>query len=1046
MDQVFLFDIKHYAKRLPFYAGILLIFSSGLFTGSQFNLSLGEGVFLNSPYTTGFMTGMLSLVVIFMATLFAYQLLFREWDSRFDSIIFTTPLQKGNFVIGRLLALITLTFSGFICLMAGFVTGQLMRTGPEMSNEFHLLYYLYPLLVFGLVNTLLVCSILGLIAWASKNKLLVAMGGLTLYVLYMITLLFSNSPFMAQSTPQSLEVQYISAIADPFGLSAYFTESSHFSMAQRNSTLVPLSGYFLLNRALMVLIAAGMFLLTFKTFSFSKKGRRRLAGNAESSVQTSTWPGPLIAAATKQDSASVIKSVFSFAKTDLIYLFKSTAIVVAAILLLFYTGMEMYAEIEKGIRLPQKYASSGLMASTINENFHLPGLLLIVYFLNDVFWRSHSYGFDLVENTTVHAKNKSLGHWISCSLLLLFFTLLLMLPGVVFQLMYQYPLFDYKAYAGVFVFNTLPLILLAGLLLLINRVIPNKYAALGVSLLVALVFASPIAKKVITWPLLRFLSGFNGEYSDFNGYGPYLASFTSRLAFGFCIIGILWLSVRRKFIGIAVLACLAFIFANRFMQGYVPVDKEDELKAAASYEKTYREYQSLPQPVITDVRTQVHLYPSAHRYNIEGRYVIANKSTRPIGRILVNFDEDLLLHKARYASAKERIDISAVVTELSLRHPLQAGDTASIEFEMAYQWYPVNGHHPFNAIIENGSFTRISRYYPQLGYQSQREIQDTTKRNEFGLGKATRLKKVNDPAKTSPDFINLDMTISTEQHQTAIGTGELVRHWQQGNRNYFQYSPGQPVPFRFAIASAAYKVEKQKHKGIDISVYYHPQHAENVQHLVENAKLTLDYCQQYFGKYPFHSISFAEVSSFTKGFAATAYPGTIFMTENMIFHANIKADQQQDVINELAGHELSHLWWGNNQIAPDDREGAAMLTETLAMYTEMMLYKRMHGREKMMERVKVHEQIYEAEKGFSEVQPLYKVTDDNPHIAYSKGAVAMVALSDLIGEDRVNEALRNFLVKHKYPSAQPVSTDLIDEILKISNARFHAKIRDLFMK
>lgn len=1042
MKEIFFFDIKHYAKRLPFYGGLLLIFSSGLFTGSQFNLSIGEGVFLNSPYTTGFMIGMLSLVVIFMATLFAYQLLFKEWDSRIDSIVFTTPLQKRDFVVGRLLALITLTFLSFVCLIAGFAAGQLMRNGPEMSNEFHLLYYLYPLLVLGLVNTLLVCGVLSLIAWASKNKLLVAVGGLMLYVVYMITLLFSNSPFMAQSMPQSLEVQYISAIADPFGLSAYFTASSHFSVEQRNGSLVPLAGYFLLNRALMILIAAGMFLLTFKTFSFSKNGRRKIQSNAESAGRAGVWPGPLITAATKQNISSAVQSVFSFAKTDLIYLFKSTAVVITAILLLFYTGMEMYAEIEKGIRLPQKYASSGLMASTINENFHLPGLLLTVYFLNDVFWRSHSYGFDLIENTTIHSKAKSLGHWISCSLLLLFFTLLLALLGAVFQLLYQYPLLDYNAYAGVFVFNAFPLILLAGLLLLINRLIVNKYAALGISLLIALFLASPISKKIITWPLLRFLSGFNGEYSDFNGYGPYLVSFATRLAFGFCIIGIAWIAARRKFIGMAILTCLALFFASRFMQVYISVDKE---KAAANYEKTFRSYQSLAQPVVTAIKTQIDLYPSAHKYSIEGHYIIANKSTQPIDRILVNFDEDLRLHKACYTSPNERIVISTAITELRLQHPLQPNDTASIEFELTYQWYAVNGHHPFNAIIENGSFIRISRFYPQLGYQSQREIQDTAKRNEFGLGKATGLKKVEDPRSAPPDFINLDMTVSTEQDQTAIGTGELVRHWKQGNRNYFQYKPGQPVPFRFAVASAIYKVEKRKHDGIDISVYYHPEHTENVEHLIDNAKLTLDYCQQNFGKYPFHSVSFAEVSSFTKGFAATAYPGTIFMTENMIFHANIQADQQQDVINELAGHELSHLWWGNNQIAPDDREGAAMLTETLAMYTEMMLYRKMYGREKMMARVKIHEQIYEAEKGFSEVQPLYRVTDDNPHIAYSRGAVVMVALSELIGEDRVNEALRNFLAKHKYPSARPVSTDLVDEILKVSDGRFHVRIRELFM-
>src|SRR5690606_33685277 len=100
----------------------------------------------------------------------------------------------------------------------------------------------------------------------------------------------------------------------------------------------------------------------------------------------------------------------------------------------------------------------------------------------------------------------------------------------------------------------------------------------------------------------------------------------------------------------------------------------------------------------------------------------------------------------------------------------------------------------------------------------------------------------------------------------------------------------------------------------------------------------------------------------------------------------------QDVINELAGHELSHLWWGNNQISPDDREGATVLTESLAMYTEMMLYKKMYGAEEMKERLKIHQQIYDNEKGLSENQPLYKVTDENIHISYSKGALVMAKL------------------------------------------------------
>lgn len=227
---------------------------------------------------------------------------------------------------------------------------------------------------------------------------------------------------------------------------------------------------------------------------------------------------------------------------------------------------------------------------------------------------------------------------------------------------------------------------------------------------------------------------------------------------------------------------------------------------------------------------------------------------------------------------------------------------------------------------------------------------------------------------------------------------------------------------------------------------YHPGHEENVEHLLKNAKLTLDYCINNFGPYPYQSISFAEVSSFTKGFAATAYPATIFMTEDMIFHANIKADKKQDVINELAGHELSHLWWGGNQIAPDEREGAAMLTETLAMYTEMMLYKKMYGKTNMMERVKVHQQIYDAEKGFYPKLPLHKVLPDYTHISYSKGAIVMVQLSELIGEAKVNEALKNLLVAYKYPQPKPTASDFISEVLKVSDTVYHNQIKRMFME
>lgn len=1053
MKTITIFDIKNYSKQIPTYIVASLLFCFGWFAGTNFNLSVGEGIFLNSAYTTGFILGMLSLSIIFIATVTGTQLLFKEWDARFDLLLFSTTITKKQFTGGRFLSFYLLTLAGFLFLAAGFIIGQSLRGGAAMQPGFRLSFYLYPFFLFGCVNAFFVCSVLSFIAWLTKNKLLVAVSGLLLFMLYMITLLFSGSPFMAQSMPQSLTVQHVSALADPFGLSAYFFVSKHFSLVQRNSNLVPLTKVLLINRILIMAVSLLFLFLSEKYFSITatkKKANKKKALSFEI-----TGSGSYQTASVTFNSRQHLKAIVSFLKTDLIYIFKGIAVIVAAILVLFNMGMEMYAEIEKGIRLPQKFASSGLMASTILENLHLPGAILIVYYANDLYWRSNVSRFSILENTTAFSTAKLLGHWLSSSVLIMFFSILSILLGLLFQVGYQYPHIEWLPYAGVFVFNSFPLVLLAGLVLLLNRLIPHKYISLGLSLVVALVVASPLANKIITNPLLRFFTEFKGEYSEFNGYGNYMASFAQRLVVGLSVILILWqvlwliktkkINLQRILFFILLIASCCF-FAFRFMSGYIPKDKHQAFEFAAGYEKQYRKYQNIPQPVITDVKTQVHLFPLANSYTVDGTFVLKNKTNKALQKILLNFHDDFTINKAQFVSAAEIITISKHISEIILRQALLPGDSAILNFTISYSWKPVNGHQSFNAIIENGSFMRISRYYPQIGYQSDYEWSDSIQRKQIGLGKATALKRIEDERTPANDFIHLDMTIDTDKGQIAVGTGELVKQWSSNNRNYFQYKTPEPVPFRFALSSAAYETKIVMHDSIKIYVLYHSSHQENVEHLIRNAKLTLDYCRSNFGVYPYKSVTFAEVSSFTKGFAATAYPATVFLTENMIFNANIKADQQQDVINELAGHELSHLWWGCNQLAPDEREGAAMLTETLAMYTEMMLYKKMYGKEKMMARIKMHQQIYDAEKGLYANEPLYKVSSGNTHISYSKGAIVMVQLSELIGEKKVNEALKNLLNSVKQSGNKPVSIDFVQEVLKVSDERLHRRVKQLFME
>ena len=498
----------------------------------------------------------------------------------------------------------------------------------------------------------------------------------------------------------------------------------------------------------------------------------------------------------------------------------------------------------------------------------------------------------------------------------------------------------------------------------------------------------------------------------------------------------------QKIAAVFLLVVATFFSGKFFLNGYENKNQEALNEDAANYEKQFKVDENLPQPTIKSVKTDIQLFPRNRSYHIKGTYQLKNISGKNIKKILLNVDENMKMKNFTFKFKNQIFHPNKNVQEIILKSEMLPGETATLNFEMTYQWFPANGHQSFNAIIENGSFMRISRYYPTFGYQKDYEITDENVRKSFHLGKQSPIKKLEEPKTNPQDFVDLEMTVSTSKNQTAVGTGDFVKSWSSGERNYFHFSAKQ-IPLRFAVSSAVYETRKINHRGIEIEVFYHKKHAENVQHLIENAKITYDYCTENFGNYPFKKITFAEISSFTKGFNATAYPSVIFMTENGAFHADLSKQKNQDVINELAGHELSHIWWGNSQISPDDREGAPMLTETLAMYTEMMIYKKLHGKEKMLERLKVHEQIYDEEKGYSKPQPLYKVTAENPHISYSKGAIVMVKLSEILGEHQLNEIMKNFLKDYKYPQ-RPTTLDFLNEMYKFAPKDKVKEIDSLF--
>ncbi|WP_244428688.1 hypothetical protein [Flavobacterium sp. B17] len=128
MNVLFLFEVKRTIRRWPVYLIALVLLLIGIFCGNKFNLTVGEGIYLNSPYTIGFMTGLLSLVIIFFAIIFAIQLLFKDWDSKFDILIFSYPFSKRTYLYGK--------FLSFFCRLFEFcIFDDRICNCPESKNR-----------------------------------------------------------------------------------------------------------------------------------------------------------------------------------------------------------------------------------------------------------------------------------------------------------------------------------------------------------------------------------------------------------------------------------------------------------------------------------------------------------------------------------------------------------------------------------------------------------------------------------------------------------------------------------------------------------------------------------------------------------------------------------------------------------------------------------------------------------------------------------------------------------------------------------------------
>jgi hypothetical protein len=319
----------------------------------------------------------------------------------------------------------------------------------------------------------------------------------------------------------------------------------------------------------------------------------------------------------------------------------------------------------------------------------------------------------------------------------------------------------------------------------------------------------------------------------------------------------------------------------------------------------------------------------------------------------------------------------------------------------------------------NGTFFD-SDYFPYLGYNRGVEINNPVRRREEKLGAYEEMAPRGDPyySKTNlfrPDseWVSYHTVVSTSGNQMAISPGYLQRQWTQDGRNYYEYSMGSTeINDFFSYLSGRYTIKRDKWQDVNLEIYYSPQHTYVLDKMLSSSKRGLGYYTVNYSPYQFQQYRILEFPRYRQ--FAQSFPNTVPYSEDMGFIGRLKKPDDIDFTYFVTAHELAHQWWGH-QLIGANVQGSNMMSESLAEYSALRVMQHQYGDAQMRRFLKYELDGYlRGRAGEVRHEPPLVLVQNEPYVWYQKGSLVLYALSDYIGEDKLNAALGSFLQQNRY--------------------------------
>ena len=1040
------FEVKLGLKKMSFWV-YCLIFSSiaflivnilgGVIVGMS---GVMDNTNWNSPsIIAGFQTFFTIVGTIVCSAIFG-NAAYRDFETNMHPLFFTKPIKPSSYYLGRfggaliLNILIQVTVS--LALLIGFLMPYLDQEG---IGPFRLDAYIQPFMVFVIPNLFFIGSIIFALAILTRRMLPTYLGTIILFFGYTI----------AGSLISDIDTRWLAALLDPFGDNAVSDATRYWTPAEKNTLLLPVNKWLLLNRIIWISMGVLFLFIGTKRFDFAHVvGKTKTKKDLDKVVNE---PSNIVPVAYKPifDRSTLLsqfkaKVILEIRRAFLDPYFKG--ILFTAICFLI---MNQWAgDSVNGIKiLPVTYRVLG----SLTGSFDLFMLILIIFYSGQIIWKERELKADsILDAHPVPNWIPMLSKLIALILIPGIMLFVLMLVGLGIQTWHGFYDYDIHLYVKrLFLLDWTGFILLCVLAFTVQTIVNNKY--LG-HFIIILYFLFGMFKGMLGFnhTLYFYGSGSGATYSDMNGFSPYVSKVLwYKLYWGSCAVLFAFLSnlfwkrglirdIRSRIqqakirlspsigYGILIFSILflgsgGYIFYNtNILNDFYPPKHWE--KQSADFEKAYKKYEGKPQPKITSVNCSVDLFPKEARLEFSGTYELKNKHDVPIDTIYTA-QKDWMYNEYDWGRPSELVFYDSTLgwKMYAFDPPIQPGDEFTLEFSGERKRKGFRNSGVDLLVVENGTMIQSSSLFPSFGYNGGRELSQKLVRKKYDLEERKKLPDHDDIKGNQnallgddADWVNFEAVMSTDIDQIAMAPGYLQKEWQEEGRRYFHYKMDDQIFNFFTFVSARYQVLKEEHNGISLEIYHHPKHTYNLETMMDAMKKSIDYYGSIYGPYPYRQcriLEFPRYASF-----AQSFPNTIPFSEAIGFIMDVDPDDPEnlDMPFWVTAHEMGHQWWPH-QVSGGSVKGSNFMSEGLSEYSAISLLARERGDKQLRKFLKYELDKYLDGRSFDSKEPPIISTEGNEqYIVYNKAGHTLYAMSDIIGTDRFNRALGKFIDRYRY--------------------------------